>query len=73
MELLSINQINFPSGYNGLEWNTHDPRLPKRKNLQFYLKDNLPDKSLWKLRRYMHKCKWAELPDYRYFEPFINQ
>jgi hypothetical protein len=43
MELLTANKISYPRGYNGYKWDTNQDSPPKRKNIDFYLKDNLPN------------------------------
>ena len=72
MELLAINNVSYPMGFNGLEWNTIDPLSPKKKNMEFYLKENLPNTKYSNIRHYMQKCTWHELPNYKFFEPYIN-
>lgn len=31
------NELNYPKGYNGIEWNTENKKPLKRKKMKFYL------------------------------------
>ena len=44
MELLLSNDLGFPKGFNGYEWNTQISKIPKRRELEFYLSKDLPRK-----------------------------
>jgi hypothetical protein len=62
MELMLANSIKEPA----VSW-YHEPKpykdKEKRKDLPFYLRDNLPDKNIYHIRKTTYSFKSGFLPD----------